>query len=120
MKRQLETRIQSYLGVQSKCKLGDSTGDFVEVNRFCSAISLYNVHTHPDCFLYFSFNIIEMERNANKYCVMLCVDCGIMSRKLASEEHGRGQNMVGFLFYGLLHLGFPVNELKKRRDVLFS
>lgn len=55
-----------------------------------------------------------MERNANKYSVMLCVDCGIMRRKLASEEHGRGQNMVGFLFYGLLHLDFAVNELKKK------
>lgn len=39
-----------YLGVQAEGELGDATGDFVEMNRFGSTISLYNVHAHFECF----------------------------------------------------------------------
>ena len=38
----------------------------------------------------------------------LCADCGMVSGKLASEKHGRGQK------YSLLHLGLPVNDVEKK------
>ncbi len=44
----LTAHCRAYLGIQTMTKLGDATGDLVEVNRLSLAASFVDVHGHED------------------------------------------------------------------------
>ena len=73
----------AYLRVKSKCKLWDTTGDFVEMDRFCSAISFYNVHTHYCCC--FSVRMLKGTK-INEQCLRIVMTIRIHTFVLGRDK----------------------------------
>lgn len=72
-----------YLRVQAKGELRNTAGDFVEMNRLCSAISLYNMHTHCGCDVVLMTSVLFNSRNRNEY-----KKCGFTVKIVICVFHG--------------------------------